>query len=423
VSDTSAGVASQPSVARSPRDGDLLIAAYRVFPDPGAYESRIATAVSFDGGRDWSPLGSVSTDTAANPSVAFDARGDAHLAFNSQPASAISVRTWPSPSWRDVVRRSTWSPPTVFPLPAAAADERPVLAADRAGALLACWIRNAGGQSVMCAAPGRDPVAVSPASGLPFGPYVTGVALTADRRNPGTFTAAWVDTLTGARDGSGLDPLWSSSSADGGATWSAPVVAARVRPLPHAFAGDAFRNVPLLSLAAGRDGRRYLAYAEERPDRGADVRVVRSGDAGAHWDEPVTVNQDAGAADQFQPSVAVAGREVAVAFLDRRLDPANTFADEWLARSSDGGATWSETRLSHDSWDPATGAPHSPTGDLLGDHQALAAGRCSFIALAADAHLANPRSRDRGFDHRLPRTTGPQLFAWGVKAHRGHHRC
>jgi hypothetical protein len=415
VSSPSAGAASQPSVARSPRDRDLLVAAYRVFGDPAVYESQIATSVSFDGGRDWWPLGAVATGTGANPSVAFDSRGDAHLAFNSEPASEVSLRAWRSPSWLDVLRHATWGTATAFPAPAGAADERPVLAADRAGALLACWIRNAGGQTVMCAAPGHDPVAISPASRLPFGPYVTGVALTADRRTPGAFTTAWVDTLTGARDGSGIDPVWTSSSSDGGTTWGAPVLAARARPLPHSFEGETFRNVPLLSLAAGRDGRRYLAYAAEQPDRGADVRLVRSDDGGAHWAAPVSVNQDAGAADQFQPSVAVAGREVAVAFLDRRLDASNTFADEWLARSRDGGATWRETRLSHDSWDPATGAPHSPTGDLLGDHQALAASRCSLIALAADPHLANPHARDRGFDRHLTRTTQPQLFAWRVK--------
>jgi hypothetical protein len=405
-------------VARSPRDHDVLVAAYRVFGDPAVYESRIATSVSFDGGRDWWPLGAVAPDTGANPSVGFDARGDAYLAFNSQPASAISLRAWRSPSWLDVLRHSTWGPATAFPGPAGAADERPVLAAGRGGNLLACWVRNLGGQTVMCAAPGHDPVAVSPASGLPFGPYVTGVALAADRRTPGAFTSAWVDTLTGARDGSGLDPVWTSSSRDGGATWGAPVLAARARPLPHSFDGDTFRNVPLLSLAAGRDGRRYLAYADEQPNRGADVRLVRSDDGGAHWGEPATVNQDAGAADQFQPSVAVAGGEVAVAFLDRRLDPANRFADEWLARSRDGGATWSETRLSHDSWDPAIGAPRSPTGDLLGDHQALVASHCSVVAMAADPHLANARTRDRGFDRHLPRTTQPQLFSWSVKTDR-----
>jgi hypothetical protein len=196
------------------------------------------------------------------------------------------------------------------------------------------------------------------------------------------------------------------------------VLAARARPLPHAFEGDTFRNVPLLSLAAGRNGRVYLAYASEEAGRGADVRLVRSDDGGAHWGEPVTVNQSLGAADQFQPSIAVAGRRVAVSFLDRRLDPANTFADEWLASSDDRGATWTETRLSHDSWDPAIGAPRSPTGDLLGDHQAIVADRCSIVALAADPHLANPPGRDHGFDRFLPRTERPQLFAWLVRTGR-----
>lgn len=107
-----------------------------------------------------------------------------------------------------------------------------------------------------------------------------------------------------------------------------------------------------------------------------------------------------------------------MSFLDRRLDPANTFADEWLATSRDGGATWTETRLSHDSWDPAIGAPRSPTGDLLGDHQAIVADRCSAVALAADPHLANPPGRDRGLDRFLPRTERPQLFAWRVRTGR-----
>jgi Neuraminidase (sialidase) len=246
----------------------------------------------------------------------------------------------------------------------------------------------------MCAPPGGAPVRVSPAGDLPFGPYVTGVAVAA--AGDGSVTAAWIDTLTGSRDGSGLDAIWSARSTDGGTTWSAPVPAARARPLPHLFPGDTFRNVPLLSLAAGAGGRLYLAYAAEEPGRGADIRLVRSDDAGAHWGDPVTVDQDTGAADQFQPSVSATRRQVVVSFLDRRLDPAGTFADEWLARSRDGGATWSETRLSQQSWDPALGAPHSPTGDLLGDHQALVSRGCTTVALAAD-----PRERAR-----------PQLFAW-----------
>ena len=56
VSDHRAGAASQPVVAVSPRDRDVLVAAYRVFSDPAAYVSQIATAVSFDRGERWLPL-------------------------------------------------------------------------------------------------------------------------------------------------------------------------------------------------------------------------------------------------------------------------------------------------------------------------------------------------------------------------------
>ena len=174
--------------------------------------------------------------------------------------------------------------------------------------------------------------------------------------------------------------------------------------MPERFAGESFRNVTLLSLAAAR-GRLYLAYAADVGGQ-ADVQLVHS-DA---WEQPVTIAADA--ADQFQPSIAAAGRDVHVGFLDRRL--AGPFIDEWLASSDDRGRTWDAQRLSHDSWDPTIGAPHSPTGDLLGDHQALAADRCGAVALAADPHLANAWHRDREFD-RGPRRSGlPQLFAWPV---------
>jgi hypothetical protein len=443
VSDVRAGGAVEPVVAQDPRDHDLLVAAYRLFPDAGAYASRIATAVSFDRGRRWLALGAVSGDTAANPAVAFDRLGHAYLVSNEQPAAGgwrLTVRRWSRPSPIDVVRRATWEAPSVLDTPPAdSSDERPVLAAARSrqapAGLMACWVRDRdlgafGRQAILCrhspdGARTWDATSqLSPESapGLPFGPYVTGVALAAE--HGGGFSAAWIDTLAATRDGSGLDPLQVARTVDDGATWSAPIQAARAHPLPHTFAGDSFRNVPLLSLAAGPSGRLYLAYAAEQPvahgsGLQADVRLVRSDDAGASWGQPVTVNQDASDADQFQPSLAVTrGGDIAVTFLDRRLDPANTFADEWLARSEDDGATWSETRLSHDSWDPATGAPHSPTGDLLGDHQAVVADGCSVVALAADPHLANDRSRDRGFDAFLPRSPVPQLFAWTV----GHRR-
>ena len=206
-------------------------------------------------------------------------------------------------------------------------------------------------------------------------------------RRRGAFTVAWVDTLAGTLDGSGLDAAWVGQPG----RWSAPVRAARFRPLPDRFAGDSFRNVGLLSLAGGRE-RLYLAYAADVGGQ-ADVRLTHSDDAGVHWGEPVTVG--AGARRPVPAERGRRPRQVHVSFLDRRLDPSGAFADEWLASTRDGGATWKERRLSHDSWDPAIGAPHSPTGDLLGDHQALAADRLHAVALAADPHSRPPRPRVR----------------------------
>jgi hypothetical protein len=408
VSDVPAGAASQPAIAM---DDERVVAAYRVFPEQGAYVSQIGTSVSFDGGRSWDALGPVSGRAGANPAVAF-ASGSAVLLTNED--SAVVLRRWSRPSLRDIRRGATWEAPVALSAPPqGAVDERPVLAASR-GELLACWIRTFdlggyGRQAVLCrhsadAGATWDAVAQrSPAGvpGVPYGPYVSGVAVAGAR---GEFSVAWVDTLVGVLDGTGLDAAWVARGA------AAPAPAARFRPLPEHFDGDGFRNVPLLSLAAAR-GRLYLAFAAW-VDGQADVQLVRSD--GAEWSAPARVG--AGTGGQFQPSVAARGRSVHVSFFDRRLDP--VFTDEWLASSDDGGDTWEEQRLSHDSWDPAIGAPHSPTGDLLGDHQALVADRCGALALAADPHLANPGRRDPDFDHRTRRSAAPQLFAWTVRDRR-----
>jgi hypothetical protein len=394
VSDPRDGAASQPAVAISPRERDLVVAAYRVFAGDD-YVSQIATAVSFDRGRHWEALGAVSGASAANPAVGFDADGDALLLTNDLPGSVL-LRRWTRPEKRDLRRDRVWEAPSV--LSDGAIDERPVLARAR-DAVLACWVRTTdlgayGRQAVRCrhshdggltwgAETQPSPATVA---NVPYGPYVGGVAVTGRR---GGFDVAWVDT---SHPG-GADTAWVAHTT--GTSWDAPVRAARFRSLPERFAGEAFRNVTLLSLAAAR-GRLYLAYASRD-----GVQVVHSDT----WEEPVTVADGA-----FQPSIAAARDDVHVLFLDRGL--AAPFLDEWLASSDDRGGTWDVRRLSHDSWDPAIGAPRSPTGDLLGDRQALAADRCGAVALAADPHLANAWWRDREFDRGARTAARPQLFAW-----------
>jgi hypothetical protein len=112
---------------------------------------------------------------------------------------------------------------------------------------------------------------------------------------------------------------------------------------------------------------------------------------------------------------------VNVSFFDRRLDepdqpnhPGNFFIDTFLARSNNAGATWRETRVSHDSWDPSINPPISPSGEFIGDYQGLVADDCYAMPFVNDTHLANDPGRDPDFDRGLPRSPFQEIVTWRV---------
>jgi hypothetical protein len=80
-----------------------------------------------------------------------------------------------------------------------------------------------------------------------------------------------------------------------------------------------------------------------------DIFFSRSTDGGVTWTEAARVNQDPlhNGRDQWFPFAAVGpDGAVSVVFSDRRDDAFNRFAHTYLARSSNGGGTWTETRVS-----------------------------------------------------------------------------
>ena len=187
--------------------------------------------------------------------------------------------------------------------------------------------------------------------------------------------------------------------------------AARFRSLPERFAGDSFRNVTLLSLAAAR-ARTYLAYAADVGGRRTSSSPVRRRRA---LEQPVTIGRRGGATSSSRASPPPAGH-VHVSFLDRRL--AATFVDEWLASSDDRGRTGRRAaalaRLVGPGDRRAALAHRRPAGRSPG------AGRRPLhaVALAADPHLANARRRDRDFDrgrraNRPRRSSSPGRCATG----------
>ncbi|MEA2143007.1 MAG: hypothetical protein QOI64_1437 [Solirubrobacteraceae bacterium] len=394
----------------------------------------------------------------------FDDEGNAYaMVLDSPPFAStngwgMSLHRWETPSRTDVLRGRTWSnriPINAYPTEpgqSTTLDDKNSLAVNNAGRdhdgrigiMVACWGQNYeldqfGRQAIVCERstnggrswPDQPQVISAPlAEPLPFGPFLIGVHVVADERDPNTFYAVWLDTLSGFLDETGQSPLWFTRTTDGARTWEAPRIINRIEQLPNIFPRQSFRNLSLPIMAAGRDGQLYLTYADYNPaplpgdeDGGqADIKLMRSGNGGLTWTEATKVNQDNTNADQFQPYVRVTRRgQVNVSFFDRRLDrpdppnhPGNFFIDTWLARSNDRGGSWQETRVSHDSWDPSINPPISGSGEFIGDYQGLVADDCYAIPFVNDTHLANAPSRDPDFDRGRPRSPYQEIVTWRV---------
>ena len=398
----------------------------------------------------------------------FDDEGNAYaMVLDAPPYSGdssgngfgMSFHRWETPSLQDIRSGRTWSsrvPINAYTTPRAQAstlDDKNTFAVNNAGPdhdgqtgiIVACWGRNfdlieSARQRIVCERstdggrswPGR-PRAISPplTQPLPFGPLVVGVDVVADERDPNTFYAVWLDTLTGFVDGTGTSPLWLARTTNGARSWEPAHIVARISQLPNIFPRQSFRNLSLPIMAAAPSGGLYLTYANYAPAPDpatdadgfqADVMITRSNDRGDTWTTPRRVNRDVDNADQFQPFVRVTPRgQVDVTYFDRRFDapqppihPGNFFVDTVLARSNDRGRTWRETRLTHDSWDPSNNPPISPSGEFIGDYQGLVADDCFAIPFVNDAHLANPAGRDPALDRGKPRTPFQQIETWRV---------
>ena len=240
-----------------------------------------------------------------------------------------------------------------------------------------------------------------------------------------------------------LNALMQSKSTNRGRTWSLAAPIAGISGVNVPFAGEAFRNLSIPTTAVDAQGTVYVAAASLNaagrpllgnlgqigaqiksgdlslesleamlatkkanniagkdykaggdglgPMSGSDIVVFKSTNGGRSYTGPVRVNQDAGNgdADQFQPWMAVTpSGQVNISYFDRRDDPANYFINTYLARSEDGGRTFTDRRVSQRMWDPAVNAPTSVSGKFIGDYQGLVADDDVAIPFWNDTQLA-----------------------------------
>ena len=418
-------------VAVNPRNVKNLIAVYQQdrYPDDGA--NGVLAAVSFDGGSSWQRPGLESQprfsrcaggnesnggdfELASDPWVDFGPDGTAYFAalgFNkSNPGTAelVSVSTTGGRSWEQPVAVIHESVPNV-------SDERPAVTADpnRPHTAYLVWERHQTAPAAQARGAvyfsrtvdgGKHWSAPRAIYQTPLGMETSAnqIVVTPDGGLVNVFNELGLDT---GSHHPRHDRIAVIRSADGGSSWSEPASLATSavtgvtdsRTGQEVRAGDSFTHIAVDPRAGTRT--LYAVWADSRFTNGRTQQIVlaRSDDGGRSWSEPVAVSADR-QPPAFVPGVAVNTRgEVAVTFYGFAPGPApprTLPTDYWLAVSMDRGQTWMAARqLIQRPFDLRT-APYNG-GFFFGEYQGLAAMGPRFIAVAA---LANERSLENRTD-------------------------
>ena len=150
----------------------------------------------------------------------------------------------------------------------------------------------------------------------------------------------------------------------------------------------------------------YMAYAADPPgpDEG-DIFFIRSFDGGASWSPPLCLNDDGTQNDQMHPNlVEFPGNDLWVAWYDKRNSATDSAWDVYVARSTDGGASFGPNTFVSD----ATFASPTNTGGSpwLGEYLGLDTDGTD--ALLGFTKSSNDARGDVFFD-RLPGSQAPTV--------------
>jgi len=376
---TEPGYFTEPAIAVDPHNPLHVVA---------AYQDNAHAAYSRDGGRTWAIATGVEPPdyrVSGDVSITFDNQGDAVLCFIAFDRLG-TADYWAHDATRNgiFVRRSrdggeTWDSDyrTVHAWPTAPGipwEDKPYIVADNtqgpyAGTLYIGWTEFTLDRSVIVFSRSSDrgqvwstPIRISTQAGLPRDDNGSVEGFTGAVGPDGTLYVVWSD---------GAHVVF-TSSRDGGRTFapSRPIIptAAAYFKVADVDRANGFPEISLDPRGGPRGGRLYVSWSDYR-NGDVDVFVASSGDHGRTWSRPVRVNSDSlhNGADQFFQWLAVdpSSGAVNVLFYDRRTDQANRKAAIVLARSTDGGRSFTNY-----GWTDGAFDAHN---EFIGDYTGLAA--------------------------------------------------
>ncbi len=373
------GSQSETSIAINPADPSNVIA--------GSNEIQrlpMRAMYSTDGGATFSgvdlPLPPARTrngfDFGSDPGVAFDADGNAYYSYIvvffgagggvNGTEMAVAHSTDGGATWA-----ATYFAPETG---SGQFNDKPMIAVDRGtdhpGRVYVAWDHATGsssstknGNNVLLAYSDdggqtfSTPVSVSgqvtgKTGGIGADPYLT---------PDGILHVAWQDYAHGT--------ISDASSTDGGLTFSAPRVISSVGAFQFDIAAQSSRGALVYPACGATSSALFCAYMDGS-NAATSVYVAKSTDGGSTW----TSTAMPGSGDQFNQWLAVdpSDGSVNVAYYDTGIHGA-TPATYTLARSTDGGATYSAAAVATAPTDESCCAPSVDLGNQYGDYEGLAA--------------------------------------------------
>lgn len=146
------------------------------------------------------------------------------------------------------------------------------------------------------------------------------------------------------------DIIYFNKSTNGGAGFGTEqnIAQGNSPSIPISSSAITFPSIAVDVSGGPRNGAIYVTWCDSR-NGDPDIFLIRSTNGGTNWTSPVRVNNDSLGSGKLQcwPWISINEQgKLAILYYDSRNGTSNTNIEAWLARSTDGGQTFINEKLS-----------------------------------------------------------------------------